>query len=607
MPLLVRSPRLIAGVLASTLLAGTASAQFTYDETFSGTSAAGWTFYSGNSEPGPRLTAGAAPVAADPEFGKTSAIDAVGSGWLRLATTTANQANAAYFDSALPALGNAITIEFSVAMWGDKGDGAGGDGLTFFMRDASQPFSVGAFGGSMGYAQKTGIAGLSGGYFGVALDVFGNFSSATEGRVGGPGANDNSVAIRGPAVDSYRYLRGTADADVKDLTRSLAAPTATSRPDQATQYRDVRITLTATNQLTVAMRFGEDNSPEWKDVVTANMGSYARPEMMSFGFSAGTGGANQVYEVGNSFSVTATNASNLWVWDGGGSNDNWTRNGNWVSTGSPHGTGTNVFFQDENVAGSTHSVVLDTDRTVGSVYFEGTEAYTLSGRGRLDLDASSGSARITVLDGPGGDADHRINTNVRVLDNLVIENYVANRSLTFGGTVDAQSRTVTVQGDGNTVFAGALTGNGALVKRDSGTLEFDSTAQVSSLTASGGTIQLDTASVTSNGAITITGNTVIDFLGTAASTLNFSTLSIAAGVTLTLANWTDAVDAFFVTHQPSAGTLSQIVFSGYQPGAAWVNGQIRPVPEPATYGAILGVLALGAFVTMRLRERRRRS
>src|SRR3569833_2124657 len=114
-PSLARS----CAALATLGVATSAYGQFNYTETFKNGTAAGWDFYTGDSSPGPRLTSGAAPVAGDPEFGKSSVIDPTGQGWLRLATATANQANAAYFDSALPSANNNIAIKFSVAMWGD--------------------------------------------------------------------------------------------------------------------------------------------------------------------------------------------------------------------------------------------------------------------------------------------------------------------------------------------------------------------------------------------------------------------------------------------------------------------------------------------------------
>ena len=71
----------------------------------------------------------------------------------------------------------------------------------------------------MGYAQKdvaqgadTTHDGMGGGFVGVALDAYGNYSRQAEGREGGTAAlAPNSVSVRGPGSgqDGYNYLAGT--------------------------------------------------------------------------------------------------------------------------------------------------------------------------------------------------------------------------------------------------------------------------------------------------------------------------------------------------------------------------------------------------------------
>ena len=58
----------------------------------------------------------------------------------------------------------------------------GADGISFFLIDGTAtPTKAGGFGGSLGYAQNTSppaptIPGIVGGYLGVGLDEFGNYS-----------------------------------------------------------------------------------------------------------------------------------------------------------------------------------------------------------------------------------------------------------------------------------------------------------------------------------------------------------------------------------------------------------------------------------------------
>jgi len=624
-----RTTRLFATMVMAVLCARTGQAQFNYTETFKNSTAAGWDFSTGNSSPGPRLTSGAAPVSSDPEYGVTSQIDPSGQGWLRLATTTGNQANAAYFDTALPSLNNNIAIKFSVAMWGDNGQDNGGDGLTFFLRDASTPLSVGAFGGSIGYAQQTGgLNGLSGGYLGVALDVYGNYSNPTEGRLGGPGFRPNAVVARGPGSGQtgYNYLSGTGgynytatggattkdagDPAVAALPYSLSFPTATSRPNQTVSYRNVEIDLSSTSQLAVKMQFGEDGI--WRTVLTADMSSFTRPDMMSFGFSSGTGGANQVYEVGNSFSVTASASSDTYFWDNGASTNKgiWGTTGdaekNWTSDVLPPSK-TNVIFNDAYVT-QNQTVTMTTSRTVGSMYFSGKYGYNITedttGR-KITFDAPTGISYLSVTNSSTGNADHTIGVDVQLNNALEIDNYVAGHSLTFTDNVIGGGNDLTVKGPGTTNFNYDVSGIGTLTKLDGGVLSFATTAAATNVVLGGGTLLLDSATLTAT-SLHITGDSILDFGTGGASILNLTNLTIDAGVTLTVLNWTNALDHFYVTNSPTAGALSQIVFSGFNNSpTGWRTGEIRPVPEPATYGALFMGTMLAAFGCVRRRQQKR--
>ena len=331
--LLRRAGLLLLVALLTLIFAPTAWAQFTYTEDFKNSTAPGWdtNFYNDQGVgPGIRLTSSAAPVSTDPEYGN-SVIDPSGAGWLRLTTNTTNQANATFFATPIPSAGNKVTISFgfnAFAGGNTPGYPSGADGITFFLYDASQSFSPGAFGGSIGYAQKTGIDGLGGAYVGIALDAFGNFSNPTEGRVGGVGFAPNSVSVRGPGSGQtgYNYLAGTSgsngtvgydytdtgsptsqqagDGVVPALPYTMAFANATARPNQTTQYRNVQVILDENNQMAVSMQFGEDGL--WYNILNVDLSSFARPDQLRFGYSAGTGSGTQVYEVGNLLSITAT-------------------------------------------------------------------------------------------------------------------------------------------------------------------------------------------------------------------------------------------------------------------------------------------------------------
>ena len=136
---------------------------------------------------------------------------------MRMTQAVDNQSTAATLQSLLPAAGNLVTTEFRYFAYG----GNGADGLVFVLSDASVTPQPGGYGGSLGYAPRTGISGFSGGWLGVGLDEFGNYSNNGEGRSGRPpswttpngvnpstGTRPDAVVVRG-SLPNYYFLAGT--------------------------------------------------------------------------------------------------------------------------------------------------------------------------------------------------------------------------------------------------------------------------------------------------------------------------------------------------------------------------------------------------------------
>jgi MSHA biogenesis protein MshQ len=133
----------------------------------------------------------------------------VNQGYMRLTENTGNNAKAATVPGIFPAAGNYISVEFKQYAY----NGSGADGIAVTLSDYAVPAQPGAFGGSLGYAQRTGVNGFAGGWIGVALDEFGNYQNPTEGRIGGPGFIVQSVGVRGSGsgTTGYPWLKGTAN------------------------------------------------------------------------------------------------------------------------------------------------------------------------------------------------------------------------------------------------------------------------------------------------------------------------------------------------------------------------------------------------------------
>ncbi len=233
--------------------------------------------------------------------------DPVNNGWLRLTTNATSQAGYAYYDTPIPT-DRGLVITFDYGAWG----GSGADGLTFFLFDgATSSFNVGASGGSLGYAQKTGVNGLSGGYLGLGLDEFGNYSNPNEGRIGGPGQIRQAVAVRGPGAGTagYVYLAGTTDLTKSpwllprlDCPRNLGScGTGAARPPASYYTRKVQITVTpvgAAYQVAVAMKFS-DTATTWTPLFGPFTMPTSAPGTLKMGFAGSTGGSTNYHEIRN--------------------------------------------------------------------------------------------------------------------------------------------------------------------------------------------------------------------------------------------------------------------------------------------------------------------
>lgn len=276
----------------------------------------------------PCLTA-APPIANPPTFGRRSGIpacpidttsanppftpDPAGSGTLRLTPSKQNQAAFVLFNSP-PSRGNpqggipsanGLVITFDFFSY----NGTGADGISFFLIDAATGRAVdpvaGAFGGSLGYANRTSpniLPGVVGGYVGVGFDEFGNYSNGNEGRNGGSpnptqpdGRVPDSVAVRGSEDSGYRYISGTT------APQSIDQPTEINRLAPGVQ-RTARITLTPDNQISVDVDFR--NGAGFVTLISrlplnTIPGQGTLPPSLNFGFAGSTGTTTNIHEIQN--------------------------------------------------------------------------------------------------------------------------------------------------------------------------------------------------------------------------------------------------------------------------------------------------------------------
>lgn len=256
-------------------------------------------------------------------FLTSGSIDPVGSGYLRLTNNQNNQSGFIRSTYAFPSK-NGLSISFEYFTFG----GTGADGITFFLYDSSvDTFSIGAFGGSLGYAQNADLAGLSKGFLALGLDEFGNFSNPNAGRQGGPGRSPSSVLLRGdgnglgsgtPSGSNYEYLKGISTNNTTEMALAGAGgifhvagrvdgrTILTGLSPLNTGYRKAKIDLIPNEVGTgfiINVWITEGNVAGAivhhviKDYLYIPTG--AIPANLSYGFSASTGGESNFHEIRN--------------------------------------------------------------------------------------------------------------------------------------------------------------------------------------------------------------------------------------------------------------------------------------------------------------------
>jgi gliding motility-associated-like protein/uncharacterized repeat protein (TIGR01451 family) len=229
--------------------------------------------------------------------------DPSGNGWLRLTHDhTYQKGYAVIRNSFVSGLGVLIDLEFKTWRINRGATNAGADGFSIFMFDATvDPFNIGGFGGSLGYAPYVNGAnsypGLSGGYFGVGIDEYGNFSNPTEGRTGGTGKKANTIGIRGPASSNYNWLTGVTNPGF-----SLQSARTTERPSDTTYYRRFQIEITpdsigGTKKYTITVRAKTSLNGLYQLVLAPYTLPTLPPQKLKIGFAASTGADVNFHEL----------------------------------------------------------------------------------------------------------------------------------------------------------------------------------------------------------------------------------------------------------------------------------------------------------------------
>jgi hypothetical protein len=263
-----------------------------------------WLFGTGAGSANPILTARASTSPSGVGGLAGGGTDANGDGALRLTNNARDQAAFVIYNKPIAST-NGLSITFELFAY----NGSGADGINFFLFDAAQTnVTAGAYGGSLGYAQRDvpPITGIEGGYLGIGFDEFGNYSSGTEGRVNDAGTGGifaDAIAIRGSEANQYRYLTGTGS-----FPTGLDNPTATNRNDPGTK-KTAKIDITPNGSTaTVSVKIDLNGDGDFLDAneAPASLSNYTVPTTngtlpanFKFGFASSTGDGTNFHEIRN--------------------------------------------------------------------------------------------------------------------------------------------------------------------------------------------------------------------------------------------------------------------------------------------------------------------
>jgi hypothetical protein len=132
-----------------------------------------------------------------------------------------------------------------------------------------------------------------------------------------------------------------------------------------------------------------------------------------------------------------------WIHDGDG---NWSNAANWVGP-VPDGAGAAAKFKNEITYGV--NVMLDGNRTIGSITFDSPDSYRIAGTSSLTFQNAGGS-QIEVLQGV-----HSISVPLALNDDLQVDTLTAASSITLTGILSSSSaHTVSKAGSGTLVIDG---------------------------------------------------------------------------------------------------------------------------------------------------------
>lgn len=224
---------------------------------------------------------------------------AIVNGRLGMTRASPKQSTSATYQRLFPAANNLVTIEFDQYAHG----GNGADGMAVVLSDARVTPQPGAFGGPLGYGFKPGVNGFAGGWLGVGIDEYGNFSG--EGGATNKGRRKQSVVVRGSGsgTSGYNYLKGTCNNGVENTGGNCLSPTVDSGSDSNRPHR-YRLTIDSRTKNQSLVKVERNTGGGYSTLIDSfnaatPSGQAAIPENLMLSLTGSTGDATNAHQIDN--------------------------------------------------------------------------------------------------------------------------------------------------------------------------------------------------------------------------------------------------------------------------------------------------------------------
>jgi MSHA biogenesis protein MshQ len=224
---------------------------------------------------------------------------AIVNGRLGMTEASPKQSTSATYQRLFPAANNLVTIEFDQYAHG----GNGADGMAVVLSDARVTPQPGAFGGPLGYGFKPGVNGFAGGWLGVGIDEYGNFSG--EGGATNKGRRKQSVVVRGSGsgTSGYNYLKGTCKDGADNASGNCLSPTVDSGSDSNRPHR-YRLTIDSRISGQSLVKVERNTGGVYSTLIDSfnaatQSGQAAIPENLMLSLTGSTGDATNAHQIDN--------------------------------------------------------------------------------------------------------------------------------------------------------------------------------------------------------------------------------------------------------------------------------------------------------------------